>query len=317
MRLVGWHHQLNGHESEHTPGDGEGQGSLACCSPWIAKSLTQLSDQPTKYKQPQHYLREHSLGLKHIICCRKGQLWKFIIRRKLRTIFNWGVTEELLNSHPKVPQASICNNHQTLLRIHRACERGSTSSWRKKLCLWQTGVIARSCISCEWAAKPWQLEPRDVWGHPRWHAALTASERPFTHRRRIPTEEEKGSWQTTSQGCLGCFSIPPSLLGTFSGSELGWGEDGFTMGLSTKGPPPFQSLSFFSSWAQLYANNALKEAQNTGYWMAEEEQGGGANSSKSGSRPVKWGLHEREAADNPGFYPTGSKVKHLPAGPLP
>ena len=30
--MVGWHHQLNGHESEQTPGDGEGQGSLACCS---------------------------------------------------------------------------------------------------------------------------------------------------------------------------------------------------------------------------------------------------------------------------------------------
>ena len=31
--MVGWHHQLNGHEFEQTPGDGEGQGSLACCSP--------------------------------------------------------------------------------------------------------------------------------------------------------------------------------------------------------------------------------------------------------------------------------------------
>ena len=31
--IVGWHHQLNGHESEQTPGDSEGQGSLACCSP--------------------------------------------------------------------------------------------------------------------------------------------------------------------------------------------------------------------------------------------------------------------------------------------
>ena len=28
------HHQLNGHEFEQTLGDGEGQGSLACCSPW-------------------------------------------------------------------------------------------------------------------------------------------------------------------------------------------------------------------------------------------------------------------------------------------
>ena len=31
--MVGWHHRLNGHEFEQAPGDGEGQGSLACCSP--------------------------------------------------------------------------------------------------------------------------------------------------------------------------------------------------------------------------------------------------------------------------------------------
>ena len=32
--VVRWHHRLNGHEFEETPGDGERQGSLACCSPW-------------------------------------------------------------------------------------------------------------------------------------------------------------------------------------------------------------------------------------------------------------------------------------------
>ena len=32
--MVGRHHQINGHEFEQTPGDGEGQGSLVCCSPW-------------------------------------------------------------------------------------------------------------------------------------------------------------------------------------------------------------------------------------------------------------------------------------------
>ena len=35
--MVGWHHRLAGHESEKTLGDGEGQGSLACCSPWGCK----------------------------------------------------------------------------------------------------------------------------------------------------------------------------------------------------------------------------------------------------------------------------------------
>ena len=31
--MVEWHHQLNGYQFEQTAGDGEGQGSLACCSP--------------------------------------------------------------------------------------------------------------------------------------------------------------------------------------------------------------------------------------------------------------------------------------------
>ena len=36
---IGWHHQLNGHEFEQTLRDGEGQGCLACFSPWDRKEL--------------------------------------------------------------------------------------------------------------------------------------------------------------------------------------------------------------------------------------------------------------------------------------
>ena len=32
--MVGWHHQLDGHEFKQAPGIGDGQGSLACCNPW-------------------------------------------------------------------------------------------------------------------------------------------------------------------------------------------------------------------------------------------------------------------------------------------
>ena len=35
--MVGWHHRLNGHESEQTLGDSEGQGSLEPCNPWHHK----------------------------------------------------------------------------------------------------------------------------------------------------------------------------------------------------------------------------------------------------------------------------------------
>ena len=39
MPLIGWHHQLNGHEFEQTPGDGKRQGSLVYCSPRGHKEL--------------------------------------------------------------------------------------------------------------------------------------------------------------------------------------------------------------------------------------------------------------------------------------
>ena len=38
-KIVGWHHQLNGHEFKQALGDGEGQGSLVCCNPWGHKAL--------------------------------------------------------------------------------------------------------------------------------------------------------------------------------------------------------------------------------------------------------------------------------------
>ena len=37
--MLGWHHQLDGHEFEQTRGVGNGQASLVCCSPWGCKEL--------------------------------------------------------------------------------------------------------------------------------------------------------------------------------------------------------------------------------------------------------------------------------------
>ena len=44
-KMVGWHHQLNGHEFEQALGVGEGQGSLVCCSPWGRKELDMTEPQ--------------------------------------------------------------------------------------------------------------------------------------------------------------------------------------------------------------------------------------------------------------------------------
>ena len=35
--MAGWHHRLNGHEFRYSPGVGDGQGGLVCCSPWGCK----------------------------------------------------------------------------------------------------------------------------------------------------------------------------------------------------------------------------------------------------------------------------------------
>ena len=37
--MIGWWHSPNGHECEQVPGNGAGQGSRACCSPWGRKEL--------------------------------------------------------------------------------------------------------------------------------------------------------------------------------------------------------------------------------------------------------------------------------------
>ena len=38
-KMVGWHHQIDGHGFEQTLGVGDGQGGLACCNPWGRKEL--------------------------------------------------------------------------------------------------------------------------------------------------------------------------------------------------------------------------------------------------------------------------------------
>ena len=47
--MLGWHHQLNGHEFKQITGVGEGQGSLACCSPWGHKE-SDTTEQPSNHK---------------------------------------------------------------------------------------------------------------------------------------------------------------------------------------------------------------------------------------------------------------------------
>ena len=53
--VVGQHHQLNGHEFEQAPGDGEGQGSTTYCSPWGHKASERTEQQNNKNDKDNDY----------------------------------------------------------------------------------------------------------------------------------------------------------------------------------------------------------------------------------------------------------------------
>ena len=57
--MVGWHHQLNGHKSEQTLGDGEGQGSLVCYSPQGCKELDSAQQLNNNMVQGLFFFFEH------------------------------------------------------------------------------------------------------------------------------------------------------------------------------------------------------------------------------------------------------------------
>ena len=57
--MAGWHHWLNGRESEWSPGVGDGQGGLVCCDSWVTKSWTQLSSW-TELKHLEQCLEQNS-----------------------------------------------------------------------------------------------------------------------------------------------------------------------------------------------------------------------------------------------------------------
>ena len=94
--MVGWHHWVNGHESEQTLGGSEGQGSLACCSPWGLKesdTTEQLNTKPDQggERYTDHYktlikgTKDNSKKWKNIPCPWNGEITitELVIRQKV------------------------------------------------------------------------------------------------------------------------------------------------------------------------------------------------------------------------------------------
>ena len=71
--MVGWHHSLNGHEFEQTPGVGKGQGNLTCCSPCGCKE----SDTTCKESDTTEWLKNDKLLIR----------WNYLNQYHLVTVF--------------------------------------------------------------------------------------------------------------------------------------------------------------------------------------------------------------------------------------
>ena len=89
-KMVGWHHWLNGHEFDQAPGDGEGQGSLACCSPWFCKELD------TTERQSNNKV-------------------SFMLHHEFMFSLSNSVT--LRGSHPTIHRAMMCSKNLFLSRL--------------------------------------------------------------------------------------------------------------------------------------------------------------------------------------------------------
>ena len=97
--MVGWHHWLSGHEFEQTLGDSEKQDSLACCcSPWVTKSWTQLSN----------WTKTRSI---------MGKVYGKVSGNLLSVQFSHSVTSDSMTPWTAARQASLSiTNSQSLLK---------------------------------------------------------------------------------------------------------------------------------------------------------------------------------------------------------
>ena len=72
-KMFGWHHWFNGHEFEQALGDGEGQGSLACCSLGVAESQTRLNNNRYDHSNKADILFQKQVP-SHCILYRQGRI---------------------------------------------------------------------------------------------------------------------------------------------------------------------------------------------------------------------------------------------------
>ena len=90
--VVGWHHCFDGHEFEQAPGEGDGQGSQACCSLWLQRAGHDLGTEQQWYIYTPHLFPEkmrHAYAFKHWSSPRQVSTWTIFLNSRDRPQWSW------------------------------------------------------------------------------------------------------------------------------------------------------------------------------------------------------------------------------------
>ena len=115
-KMAGWHHQLSEHEFEQFPGDGEGQESLACWSPWVCKDSDTSEPQTRTIKTGIQMANEHMKRCSKLLVIREMQI-KTTIRYHL-TLVRMVIIKKSTNNK----RWRGCGKKQTLLHCWWECK---------------------------------------------------------------------------------------------------------------------------------------------------------------------------------------------------
>ena len=159
--MVGWHHRLDGCEFEQSPGDGEGQGSLACCSSRGRKELD-MTEQLNNNKDLDHC----SFSINWISrwdCDKVGRILKTQSWRKLLmelSVFLLQKRTEDMFPYRRVNHAGW--KHEAVVVVHGCGWKGEHGCWVVKE--WQTEYLgvyhqlySHSFLSPDWRDGLWKL----------------------------------------------------------------------------------------------------------------------------------------------------------------
>ena len=162
--MAGWHHWLDGRESEWTPGDGDGQGGLVCCDSWGRK----VSD-TTERLIWSDLIYIFKIEMEYFTCCFFKIFFSYTIYLGQSVQLSCSVVSDSLWPHglqhtrlPRPPSPRACSNSCPLIPLHHPTISSSVipfSSWPQSFPASIRFLLNESALRIRWP-KYWNFSYR-------------------------------------------------------------------------------------------------------------------------------------------------------------